>query len=61
MKNKLLTLLCLCSFSGLAAEAQTLQQCRTIENDLHRLICYDKVANATFNQEKTNVTANVPI
>ena len=61
MKNKLLPLLCLSSFSCLAAETQTLEQCLTIENDLHRLMCYDKVANAIVNPEKTTVTASVTL
>ena len=61
MKKILMTTLLLLSTSGYASQVnvQALEACSLIENDLKRLMCYDKViAGKKISQPTTKVEEN---
>ena len=51
MKKIILSLSALCLFSTSAAASNAIKDCRTIENDLHRLMCYDAAVDALHNKQ----------
>lgn len=51
MKKIILSLSALYLFSTSAAASNAIKDCRTIENDLHRLMCYDAAVDALHKKQ----------